>query len=427
MSGVYRAVSRNQLALFLSLIVFAFPDDALSISDEELLLGNNVISRQRPELDPLGARMGSFLLLPRLTLGLQYNDNIFATDTIVESDSITIINPAVVLESDWNNHALGFFVDLEQGRYADYSNEDYEDYNLVADGRLDISAKSSLSGDVRYSKLHEPRTSPDDRRGISPTEYTETAASVSYFHEFNRGSLRLSGRQIQLDYQNSTSLTGETINNDDRDRTINLAILELGYDVNPGYQVFMRGSTNSREYDQTFDQSGFARSSTGYELDAGIAIALTGVTYGEAYVGYLSQDYDDPRLVDISDPTFGGKITWNLSGLTALTGVAERVIDETTFGSASGILKNRFFIGVDHELLRNLLLYGRISTTKEDYQGIDRIDDVNGIDLSAKYMLNRNFYVSFIYDYQRRNSETTISGARNYKINTYTVRVDTQF
>lgn len=425
MSGVYWAVFRNQFALFLSIIVLAVPDVALSASDEELLLGNTVAARQRPELDPVGARMGSFLLLPKITLGLQYDDNIFATDTFVESDIITLINPAVKLESDWNNHALGIYADLEDGRYSDFSNEDYQDYNIMADGRLDISGKSVLSGDLRYSKLHELRTSPDDRRGITPTEYIETAASVSYFHQFSRLSMRLYGGQVQLDYKNSTSLTGP-IYNDDRDRTVTLASLQLGYDVNPGYQVFIRGSTNSRKYDQTFDQSGFARSSTGYELDAGVAIALTGVTYGEALVGYLSQDYDDPRLVDIDDPTFGGKVTWNLSGLTTLTGVAERVIDETTFGNASGILMNRFYVGVDHELLRNLLLYGKISTTKEDYQGIDRIDDVNGIDLSAKYMLNRNFYVSFIYDYQRRNSETTISGARNYKINTYTIKIESQ-
>ena len=427
MSGVYWPVLRNQFALFLSIIVFAFPDDALSISDEELLLGNTVVSRQRPELDPLGARLGSFLLLPRLTLGLQYDDNIFATDFFVESDVITLINPAVRLESNWNNHALGIFADLENGRYADFSNENYEDYNLIANGRIDISARNRLSGDLRYSKLHEPRTSPDDRRGITPTEYKETAASVSYFHEFNRGSMRLDGRQIQLDYLDSTSLTGETINNDDRDRTVTVVTVQLGYDVNPGYQVFIRGSTNSRKYDQTFDQFGFERSSTGYEVVAGASIALTGVTYGEAFVGYLSQDYDDPRYVKIDDPTFGGKITWNLSGLTSLTGVAERVVDETTFENASGILVDRFYVSVDHELLRNLLLYGRISTAQENYQGIDRIDDVNGIDLSAKYMLNRNLYVSFIYDYLRRNTDTTVSGARNYKINRYTIRIDTQF
>ncbi len=36
----------------------------------------------RPDYDPLGIRVGAFLIRHELTLGLEYNDNIFATGAI---------------------------------------------------------------------------------------------------------------------------------------------------------------------------------------------------------------------------------------------------------------------------------------------------------------------------------------------------------
>jgi len=418
-------VLRNLFALYLSVIALAVPEIALPASDEEeVLLRNTVITRQRPELDPLGARMGSFLLLPKIALGLEYDDNIFAGDIDPQSDFIAFLMPSIGLKSDWNRHALGIYADLKIGRYSDFTNENYDDYSIMTEGRLDITGRSTLSGALSYAQLHESRTSPDDRRGITPTEYSETYGTFSYVHHYSRLLMRLSGGQQQLDYKNTPTLTG-TIYNDDRDRVISFLTLWLGYN-DPGYQVFMRGRTNSRIYDQRFDQYGFARSSFGYELVAGTAIAFSALTFAEVFGGVLGQNYDDPRFDEIREPTFGGKITWNLSALTSLTGVAERIIDETTFQDAAGILVNRFNVRVDHELLRNLLLYGNVSARKEDYQGIDRVDDVSGIDISAKYMLSRNFYVSFRYDYERRNTKTTTSGARNYKINTYTISIESQ-
>src|SRR5512143_1338967 len=42
--------------------------------------GETVATRVRPELEPLGIRAGSFLILPKLGVDGTYNDNVFATN-----------------------------------------------------------------------------------------------------------------------------------------------------------------------------------------------------------------------------------------------------------------------------------------------------------------------------------------------------------
>src|SRR5215469_591132 len=50
--------------------------------------GYSVVERPRPELDPLGIRLGTFFLFPRAEADGVYNDNIFATNGFRKSDFI---------------------------------------------------------------------------------------------------------------------------------------------------------------------------------------------------------------------------------------------------------------------------------------------------------------------------------------------------
>src|SRR3546814_18048169 len=41
-----------------------------------------VATRPKPELDPIGVRIGSFLLYPSIDLGLEFDDNVYRTEKI---------------------------------------------------------------------------------------------------------------------------------------------------------------------------------------------------------------------------------------------------------------------------------------------------------------------------------------------------------
>lgn len=140
--------------------------------------GATVAERPRPDYDPIGVRLGGFLLFPDLSVSESYNSNIFATDTNKRDDFITTIEPSLDLRSDWNNHALNFHADAPVVRHADETDENYTDYTLATNGRLDVARDLRLFGAAGYRVRHEERASPDNQGGAEPTEYSVTAASV---------------------------------------------------------------------------------------------------------------------------------------------------------------------------------------------------------------------------------------------------------
>src|SRR5689334_1882969 len=60
-----------------------------------------VTQRPRPELDPLGFRLGEYFWFPRAELDEAYNSNIFAISSPKTSDLITVLGPGFDLLSNF--------------------------------------------------------------------------------------------------------------------------------------------------------------------------------------------------------------------------------------------------------------------------------------------------------------------------------------
>ncbi len=394
--------------------------------------GETVTSRPRPELDPLGIRAGSFLVFPRLGLEEDYSDNIFATDDDEESDFITRVQPGLRVESDWNNHALSVFGNADIGRYIDNDGEDYEDLRLGMAGRLDVRRSTNLRARFAYEEGHEERASPDERTGAEPTEFSVLGGGLRGFHNFGRVNLTLDSDLASIDFDDVPTSQGTVIDNDDRDRNEYEVALRAGYEIVPDYEAFLRGSYNIRDYDQASDNNPTLpvdRDSDGYELVAGVAIDFGGITFGDFFLGYRSQDYDDANLDTVEGPVVGADITWNVTRLTTVVGSVSRLVEETIQRDANEIPSSgRFFttvaLSADHELLRNLLLRGELSYSQDDFEGIDRSDDIFRAELGARYMMNRYVYLSGGYNFRLRESDVS---AGDFAENAVFLRVQAQY
>ena len=73
--------------------------------------------------------------------------------------------------------------------------------------------------------------------------------------------------------------------------------------------------------------------------------------------------------------------------------------------------------------MRNLILGARAGISFQEYEGINRDDEVMVLGLSGKYLLSRNFYISLGYEYSRRESDEAGS---DYDKNVVTLRVKAQ-
>lgn len=384
----------------------------------------SVTERPRPDLDPLGMRVGAFTINPTIEISADYSDNIFAENSGEVDDLITVVHPSLTVKSDTSNHSIRFNAGARIGRFADRGSEDFEDFDISVDGRLDVLRTSRVFGSMRYRALHEDRSSVDEANGKEPVKYNLASVSLGGMHEFNRLSFRLTGRSQHFDFDDAQTAAGAVINQDDRDRDVNSVSLRVAYELAPEYEGFIRTTYNVRDYDAATDDDGLNRDSNGYEVVAGATADFTGVTFGEIFFGFLSQSYDDAQLNTIDGFSFGATVTWNPSPLTTMKGWARRLVKETTQVGVSGVLSSAFGVSVDHELLRQLVLHAEFSYASEEYEGSTLEDDLFMAALSVKYMLNRNYFLGAGYRFQRRESTAATS---EYDENIFTVRFGLQF
>ena len=383
----------------------------------------SVFGRPHPDYDPLGLRAGSFLIFPRAEIGEAYNDNIFAVKNNEDSDFITLLRPEIRAESDWGRHALNVQGGTLVGRYADHTDENFVDGFLGADGRIDIVQQTFIRTGAEWQRLHEDRGSPDNVQGDEPTEYDLWSANVGVAR--NRGivSASLDGRFDRWNWYN-VNAPGGHIDENTRDRNQYLLIGQTGYEYLPNTSAFVRLTGRWRRYDEL--DNGVDRDSWGFAGVVGTQLNFTGKTSGEVFVGYQKTDYKDSSLDDFSSPAGGLDLLWNVTGLTSIRAFATGAIEETTQQDASAYIAYRFGGSVEHELLRNVLVGGAVTLGRDDYEGISRYDDVYIFGLTARYLINRNFYAGAEYDFRKRNSNGSDASNDEFTQNVFLVRIGAQ-
>lgn len=410
-------VSKAMIAAIAVTAFYAAPIHSVSAQTAEIVDDRNVSVRERarPGYDAVGVRAGAFTVFPQASVTGTYSDNIYATDVNTESDFITTLAARVSAVSTWSRHSLNLRAGLAQQLYADNNDEDRLDWDLGANGRIDITRDTNISGGLSYAQLHEDRGAANAiGNAAEPTEYSLFEANVALSHRFNRVTSRIGATYADYDYDSVPLIGGGSLNQDFRDREEYTQFLRLGYDVSPDTNVYVQGTLNQRKYDQKPPVVALNRNSDGYAVVAGADFRLTNLAQGGVYVGYQSQDYDDPTLPEIDGLAFGANVDWFVTPLTTVRFEAASSIEETINPGASGYTENSVGLRIDHELMRNVILGGRASFANNDYEGINRSDDVTRAGLSVDYLLNRNFSLSLGYGYTDRNSNVA---GRDYTTN----------
>jgi len=392
--------------------------------------GETVGTRARPELEPLGVRLGSFLIYPSLGAQATWNDNVFAVRSSSEakSDFVTDITPGVAVESNWANHALNFRTGADFGRYSDYTRLNYNDYFVEADGRVDITRDSALFVGGGYAREHEEPGAPDTPTDVKrPTEYDIFNGFLR--HVQSLGQFRGVGEAtvVRLDYDKASLFTGDEASTAARDRTVYAGGYQLGYEFLPQYEVFVRAQGNRRDYDDRQEVGGerIERSSDGFNAVTGVALDLGGVFFGDVYAGYMAQ-YFGSDFNDVNGFTAGGTLTWNVTTLTTLNARASRTIEDTTQAGSPAIMRTSGGLSADHELLRNLILTAAATITNDDYVDSNRNDYYYVGGVGARYLMNRYVYGSLGYQLIRRTTDGSDSDANSFWQNLVRVGITAQ-
>ncbi|WP_295166393.1 outer membrane beta-barrel protein [uncultured Brevundimonas sp.] len=394
----------------------------------DLFMRNRAVAvrdRPQPAYDPLGIRAGGFTAFPRLRSGVVYDDNVFAAEADRQSATTLRVTPEVVVRSNWSRHALETRVRADIDRNLDFDSENTTDWSLGGAGRLDVVRGVDVTLAADYARDHEARTAAGaDPAARRPIAFDLASASLAATR--TRGRLRLSANAAVLgyDYRDGLSVTGAVIEQDDRDRTVARLTGRADYALSPATALFFQVARDDRDYRAVTGSP--ERSSSSHEVRAGVDFELGALVRGEVAAGYIRQDFQDAAYGDFDG--FGGRarLSWFPTQLTTLTATAGRSVEDTGVIGSAGALRTDLSIGVDHELLRNLILTAETAWSEDGYNGLDRTDTRFAAGFSAVYRLDRRYGLTAGLTYLDQSSSGAAAGPI-YRSTRLSIAVVSQF
>jgi hypothetical protein len=126
---------------------------------------------------------------------------------------------------------------------------------------------------------------------------------------------------------------------------------------------------------------------------------------GEASVGYRRQYFDEGDFDEEDGIGYDLDLTWTPTLLTTVTASGGGDFRPTTQDEAEANFRSSVGLGVEHELLRNVILAANVGYTRDDFSGVDRTDNTISAGGGVSYLINRNFSVDAGYNFTTRSSD----------------------
>jgi len=136
-----------------------------------------------------------------------------------------------------------------------------------------------------------------------------------------------------------------------------------------------------------------------------MTLELSQLIFGTIQAGYMTRNFDDPRLHDVSSPSFDANVLWNVTPLTSIRATAGRSVEESASTVSAANVRSDVKLEVHHELYRYVLLtgeldYGHFRSTADDSSGSQYAAIVGG-----RYLVNRRATINGQLRYSKRSAD----------------------
>lgn len=366
-----------------------FDPRAFSIEPEPLLDRRPAQLFRFEPYEPLGIRVGSFILFPVAELGLAVFDNVFRTSGHPRRDIALEVRPGVRAVSDWSAHAVELRAEGIGTFHDDFPSEDDRGALIEARGRLDITRRTNIEALAAWELVPEARGSIN--APIVAGERAEIGivrAAASLNHRFNRLSVQFRGSIAEYDYSPQSSDLAVAAD-DDRDYLQKEAAIRTSWLFKPNLSAFGEIAINTRDYGPA-TSDGIERDSAGERYRLGVSFGSNdAILRGEASIGYGRQHFDAAGLPQIEGILLDANLAWRANALTSLLLRARTDITEAILAGSGGALSHMAGLELRHAFLRQLIGSAGARFTWLDYEGVVlREQELVGL-LGLEYYLNR--------------------------------------
>ena len=244
--------------------------------------------------EPIGVRVGTFLLKPSIDVTRGYNSNPSHSPNGKPS-AFTLVEPALKVQSEWARHE--FRAELRGGlsRYDEDPSLNSPLTDAKTFTRIDVTRDTKINSESRFYLSTDYPGSPNLPADIAKLPiYMSYGNTLGLTQDFNHLQLSAKASYDRTKYQDSQLTDGSTSSNHDRDYTQYGAAVRASYEVFPGVRPFAEFGADTRKHDLQFDRNNYQRDSQAITPKVGSTFELTRKLTGEVSVGYLSRHYRIP-------------------------------------------------------------------------------------------------------------------------------------
>lgn len=335
----------------------------------------------RAEYEPLGLRLGSFVVNATTSTGLGYRHH--STDG---NETFLRSTGEIDARSDWERNSLEMHLGGAYRRSLSGIDEKLPEGDANIAGRFDLTNADRLTASAGW-------TLRDDTSG----DGKENTFSGTLGYERFGG---LVGLKTGLGIDRTVNETDTTLDN-----TALSTSLRLSLDSGAVLQPFVEFGAFGRNFDRPAAGDGLSRNGVGGEAKAGLSLARDDVT-GEVALGYGYEWLKEDALSDISGVIGSASLTWDPTELLRLTGLASTSFAPTSSAGASGVLKRTGELTVTYALTPNAFVVTGGELTLEDYAGIDHQVTTTTLKAGVGYKLNRTVEVGLDGEHKIVRSDT---------------------
>jgi hypothetical protein len=394
-----------------------------SVVSDLVLAGGNA-----PPADAIGISLGGFTLVPQIELNIGVDNNVFAQSAAAGpvTSTYAAVTPSFDLRSEWLNHTLHVLASGTLGWYGTAPTQNYQNYGIVVDGKVDIRNDMYVTGLVGFRRSTEALGTPNVVSAQAPTVVDTLPIEIGFYQQFNRVFYQISARATRYWYYDYSVISTLGLPAGSRDRFEFGESLRIGYQLFEDVDVFVAGSMNQIRYMETINTFGQARASDGANVSIGATWRINPISIMEANVGYQSSNLDAGGGAT-SAMSFGLAGTWTGYAPLTLRPFITRSINQSALTNYQNYVSTTFAVDFNYLIHDAWTLSGGLMYSIADYTPFNpattspRTDTFFRGQLGLLYSIKPEVQIGPFFEYSK-GSSTDITGP-SYDRQIYSIRL----
>ncbi|MFA7431952.1 MAG: outer membrane beta-barrel protein [Rhodospirillaceae bacterium] len=380
--------------------------------DPRVVIALKDADERRRELEPKGIPVVGFMAHGSLETRLTVDDNVIAANRPV-ADRVLAVVPSLTLVSGPHPWEVRASLSGEDVRHADHAALNYRNLSGAVKVSGESWDRSRAHLAVEWSRRHELPGSTDAPGAASlPVPVDRLTADGALLVRSGRFLFGSAATVTRLGYQDVEAIGGGIIDQRHRDRWEITLSQRAGVAATSMLDVFVETRQGVRRYDRVTPLLGIDRGSVSNDAVIGIALDMTERMAGEVVWGRSQRQHASALFPPHAETIYRGAVKISLTTLTSLTGRAWQSVEETGALLQAVVVETGWRAGVEHELLRQLVLQvdgGPTARRYVGYVGGLEEEDVT-IRMAGEYRIDHRWFVGLEGRWDHRTSTVRDAG-----------------